>query len=65
MPCLFHRPKQIVRPLSKFEAWKALGKDANPNDIYQAQKLFTCEHGVTLDWKQARAALGFGFGTEN
>jgi hypothetical protein len=49
---------KLVLPLTREEAAKALGVDASKADVEQAQKLFTCEHGVTLNWKQARQSLG-------
>jgi len=58
MGCCMDKQAKLVLPLTREEAAKALGVDASKADVEQAQKLFTCEHGVTLNWKQARQSLG-------
>jgi hypothetical protein len=57
--CYFRNKPQHgdAQPLTRRQARRILGPDADKADLLQAQKLFTCEHGVTLNWSQARKRL--------
>ena len=57
MGCIFSGEQQPARPLSELEARKEVGPSGSKQDIEQAQKLFTCCHGRTVNWKQARRGL--------
>ena len=57
MGCIFSGEQQPARPLSELEARKEIWPSRSKQDIEQAQKLFTCCHGRTVNWKQARRAL--------
>ncbi len=50
-------PVDNPQPLSFDDARRLLGPGASARDLAQACKLFTCQHGVTLNWAQARAQL--------
>jgi hypothetical protein len=57
MGCIYSEEQQPARPLSELEARKEVGPSGSKQDIEQAQKLFTCCHGRTVNWKQVRRAL--------
>lgn len=61
MICIFHPQPLHVRPLNQAEAEKQMGEGDSSQDLAQVQKLFTCQHGITVNWKQARSALGLPF----
>lgn len=61
MHCLFHPQPLNVSPLNEEDAKKQSSERDNIRDFEQAQKLFTCQHGITLNWQQARSALGLSF----
>ena len=57
MACKLRPQPNNPRPLNKAEARKALGPEPTAQDLRQAQKLFTCGHGITLNWRWARLRL--------
>jgi hypothetical protein len=57
MGCIYSEEQQPARPLSELEARKEVGPSGSEYDVEQARKLFTCCHGRTVNWKQARRAL--------
>jgi hypothetical protein len=60
--CIYDRGPEILRrkpqALTKSKVKNLLGEGASAQDLEQAQKLFTCAHGVTLNWIEARTGLG-------
>lgn len=57
MQCTFSDIAKRAYPLTESQAPKEAGPLATDRDVKQAQKLFTCEHGRTMNWKRARLAL--------
>jgi hypothetical protein len=49
-------PSNVARALTRTEAKKSLGDDDTERNIEQAQKIFSCAHGVYLNWRDASAA---------
>jgi hypothetical protein len=54
-----------AKPLTEPEALAYLGIYHTQRDVDHAQKLFTCVHGVTLNFREARARLGLPRGRQH
>jgi hypothetical protein len=63
MACRLKPQPNNPRPLDEVEAREILGPEPSAQDLVQAQKLFTCAHGITLNWRRARLRLGLPIST--